>query len=142
MKQLYSAGIITYTTDDDTILYLLLRYGAGHWDLPKGKIEPGETKEEAALRELMEETGLTAVINENFEESVHYIFTDYDKQLAQKTAYFFVGKATDKHVKLSHEHTDFKWLPYKDAVEQLTYDNAKRLLKKAHKYIMTYPNLQ
>ena len=41
MKHIYSAGIITYTIDNDIILYLLLRYGAGHWDLPKGKIESG-----------------------------------------------------------------------------------------------------
>jgi len=137
MKQIHSAGIITYTTDNnETILYLLLRYGAGHWDLPKGKIESGETKQEAALRELMEETGLTAELDNDFEETIGYIFTDYDKQLAQKTAYFFIGRATNKNVKLSDEHTDYKWLPYKDALEQLTYDNAKTLLKKAHKHII------
>ncbi len=138
MKHLHSAGIITYTTNNDTALYLLLRYGAGHWDLPKGKIETGETKQEAALRELMEETGLTAQIDDDFEETIHYIFTDYDKKLAQKTAYFFIGKATTTQVKLSHEHTDFKWLPYKDALEQLTYDNAKTLLKKAHNHIIKH----
>ena len=139
MKQIHSAGIITYTTDnDETILYLLLRYGAGHWDLPKGKIEPGETKQEAALRELMEETGLTAELDKGFEKEIKYIFTDYDKQLAQKTAYFFVGRATSNAVKLSDEHTDYKWLPYKDALKQLTYDNAKTLLKKAHKYIINH----
>jgi 8-oxo-dGTP pyrophosphatase MutT (NUDIX family) len=147
MKQLYSAGIITYTIENENILYLLLHYESGHWDLPKGKIEPGETKQEAALRELMEETELTAELDEEFEEEIKYIFTDYapaealakagDKKLAQKTAYFFVGRATSKEVKLSDEHTDYKWLPYKDALEQLTYDNAKTLLKKAHKHIIT-----
>lgn len=145
MKQIHSAGIITYTIDNDRILYLLLRYGAGHWDLPKGKIEDGETKQEAALRELMEETGLTAEIDNDFEETINYIFTDYvseeasaksgDKQLAQKTVYFFAGQATNDQVKLSDEHTAFKWLSYKDALEQLTYDNARTLLKKANKYI-------
>lgn len=101
MKHLYSAGIITYIIRNNTILYLLLQYGAGHWDLPKGKIEKGETKQEAALRELMEETGLTAEIDNGFEETIYYIFTDYlpeeasaksgDKTLAEKTVYFFYG---------------------------------------------------
>ena len=67
MKHLHSAGIIIYTTHNDTALYLLLRYGAGHWDLPKGKIETGETKQEAALRELMEETGLVAQLDDDFD---------------------------------------------------------------------------
>lgn len=136
MKHIHSAGIITYTIDNNTILYLLLRYTAGHWDLPKGKIEPGETREEAALRELMEETGLTAELDNDFEETISYIFTDYDKHLAQKNAYFFIGRTTNTQINLSDEHTDFKWLPYKDALKQLTYDNARTLLKKANKYII------
>jgi len=136
MKHVYSAGIITYAIKDNTILYLILQYGAGHWDLPKGKIEKEETKQEAALRELMEETGLTAEIDNGFEETINYIFTDYDKQLAQKTVYFFAGQATTNTVKLSDEHTAFKWLPYNDTLEQLTYDNAKKVVKKANKHII------
>ena len=155
MKHQYSAGIIIYKKEHDTILYLLLRYGAGHWDFPKGKIEAGETKQEAALRELKEETNLTAHIDDNFEETIHYIFTDYmseealrkssealreggaksdDKKVTKKTVYFFTGQATLTNVTLSHEHTDFAWLPYKDALQLLTYDNAKELLKKANKH--------
>ena len=59
MKQIHSAGIITYTIDNDTILYLLLRYSAGHWDLPKGKLDDDETPEQAAVREVEEECGIT-----------------------------------------------------------------------------------
>src|SRR5260221_3052759 len=161
MKQLYSAGVITYIIDGDPtslhlsheasedtarlrradgILYLILQYGAGHWDFPKGKIEEGETKQEAALRELMEETGLTAELDNTFEKTFQYIFTDLDKELAHKMVYFFVGKATSNTVKLSDEHIDYKWLPYKQAIEQLTYDNAKLLLKKAHKHILVVEN--
>lgn len=136
MKQIHSAGIIPYKINNGTLFYLLLHYSAGHWDFPKGKIEAGETKEEAASRELQEETGLTAHLHNNFEETVHYIFTDYDKKLAKKTAYFFIGKVTTNDpVQLSYEHTNFMWLSYKDALKQLTYDNAKILLKKAHKNI-------
>jgi len=140
MKHLYSAGIITYFPTNDTILYLLLQYEAGHWDLPKGKIEPGETKHEAALRELMEETGLTATIDNNFEQTIQYIFTDYDKQLAQKTVYFFIGQTTVTNVTLSHEHINYQWLPYKKALELLTYNNAKKILTKVNKHIITTYN--
>jgi mutator protein MutT len=133
MKHQYSSGIIIYKKENNTILYLLLRYSAGHWDFPKGKIEAGETKEEAALRELKEETNLTAQIDDNFEESLQYIFS-YNRELTQKTVYFFTGQATSTEITLSHEHTDFTWLPYQDALAQLTYDNAKEVLKKANEH--------
>ncbi|SRR5260221_10313697 len=130
MKHQYSAGIIIYKKENGTILYLLLKYGAGHWDFPKGKIETGETKQEAALRELKEETNLTAQIDDNFEETIQYIFM-YNQEKTTKTVYFFTGHATSTDVKLSHEHTDYAWLPYQNALEQLTYDNAKEILKNA-----------
>lgn len=137
MKHMYSAGIITYTIEDNAILYLLLHYTAGHWEFPKGTMEPGETKEETAIRELEEETGLTAIIDEDFEESINYPFMTHDKELVHKTVYFFTGRATSTEVKLSHEHIDYKWLPYKEALTQLTYANGKTLLKKAHKHIVS-----
>lgn len=131
MKHQYSAGIIIYTKENNTILYLLLRYGAGHWDFPKGKMEAGETKQEAALRELKEETDLTARIDNSFEQTIEYIFM-YNNEKTVKTVYFFTGPALTTDVKLSHEHTDFAWLPYQDALAKLTYNNAKEILKLAN----------
>ena len=133
---MFSAGIIPYRIVDNTIFYLLLQYSAGHWEFPKGKIEKGEDKQEAAHRELMEETGLTAEIDSHFEETFDYIFTDYDKQLAHKTVYFFVGKATSKKVVLSYEHQDYAWLNYEDAMKQLTFKNATVVLEQANKYLL------
>ena len=140
MKHLYSAGIITYMIKNREINYLLLHYPAGHWDFPKGKIEKGETKQEAALRELQEETGLTAQLDSNFEATFSYIFRDTEKELTQKTVYFFIGHATHDLVKLSYEHIGYQWLPYKEAHEQLTYNNAQDTLKKTHTYLLSKLN--
>jgi len=136
MEHIYSAGIIVYRMEQDNVEYLLLQYAAGHWDFAKGKMEPGETKQEAALRELHEEAGLVAQIEPDFEESFSYVFCNYDKKIAQKTVYFFVGQAVVGDVVLSDEHTDYAWLLYKQALEKLTYENAKKVLKKANKYII------
>jgi len=133
---MYSAGIITYIIKNKEPLYLLLHYTAGHWEFPKGTMEPGENKQETANRELYEETGLTASIDDDFEESIQYFFVTHDKQKVLKTVYFFTGKANTDVVTLSHEHVDFIWLPYKEALNQLTYDRSKPLLKKAHKHII------
>jgi len=132
---MYSAGIIVYRLVKKEVQYLLLQYNARHWDFSKGGIEPNETKEDAALRELQEEAGISASIDPGFEETFSYIFHDQDKKLAHKTVYFFVGQATSCEVALSHEHINYAWLSYNKAYEILTYDNAKHALSKAHDFI-------
>lgn len=108
---------------------MLLHYEAGHWDFPKGKIEKGETKKEAALRELKEEAGITAEIDNDFEESFVYFFRDKEGILIKKEVYFFTGQASSVKITLSFEHIDHAWLTFEDAIKKLTYDNAKELLK-------------
>ncbi len=135
MKQEYSAGIILYRIEDKQRFYLLLHYQSGHWDFVKGHIEQGESKEQAAVRELQEETGITQVeLDKEFKESFSYFFKSPKGELIHKTVYFLIGKTDEKEIKLSHEHIGFAWLPFKEALEQLTYQNARELLEKADKY--------
>jgi bis(5'-nucleosidyl)-tetraphosphatase len=135
MKTFQSAGIIVYKYQENRPIYLLLHYTAGHWDFPKGKIEAGETKEQAAHRELLEETGLQATITPEFQDSFSYLFTDHEGNRTKKTVYFFMGRALSTAVTLSEEHTGYVWLEYDQALAQLTYPNAQEALKKAHLFI-------
>ncbi len=114
--------------------YLLLHYPHGHWDLPKGKIEKGESKEQAALRELKEETGLETDIIEGFGEHYYYYFKQ-DGDLMKKTVYFFIGKALSDAVTLSEEHIGYEWLPFEKSMERLTFANTKTVLEKAEKFL-------
>lgn len=52
-----AAGGLVLNKEND----LLMIFRRGHWDLPKGKLDPGETLAECAVREVKEETGLTAI---------------------------------------------------------------------------------
>jgi 8-oxo-dGTP pyrophosphatase MutT (NUDIX family) len=135
MKNIYSAGVITYIKEGNTIEYLLLNYLGGHWDFPKGKLEAGENKLQAAIRELSEETGLIADIYPDFEASYSYSFRDKMRQPISKTVYFFVGKANQRAVKLSEEHQHYKWLDYEQALYTLSYENARGVLAKADMYL-------
>jgi len=116
--------------------YLVIRYGHGHWDFPKGHIEAGETPEEAALRELKEETGLDADLVEGFKDGFDYWFKE-EGDNAHKFVTFFAGEVAGdgSGVKLSHEHTDYRWLRLKEALKQITYDNAKDLLKEVDGFL-------
>jgi 8-oxo-dGTP pyrophosphatase MutT (NUDIX family) len=126
-----SAGIILVNRGK----YLLLRYGAGHWDFPKGNIEPGETPEQAALRELKEETGIEKVrLVAGFSRAMKYFYRR-EGQTIFKLVIFLLARSANRKVTLSWEHTDYAWLALPDALERLTYENARELLREAHEFM-------
>lgn len=135
MKHIESAGFVVYTKTDKTVKYLLLHNTKGHWDFPKGKIEAGEDKKTAAVRELQEEAGITVTVDNGFEYSYSYSFIDYDDEKAYKTVHFFLGEANSTAVTLSHEHNDFTWLTCANALELLNFEEAQKLIKKVDQFL-------
>jgi len=128
-----SCGAVIFRRNGE-IEYLLLHYDLGHWDYVKGLVETGEIERETAVRELQEETGLIARFVDGFREEINYVYRWQGKTIA-KTVIFFLAEAESGAVKLSYEHTGYVWLPYEKAMAQLTFDNAKNLLKKAHDFL-------
>ena len=130
-----SAGIVLFRNDSDKNEFLLLNYPQGHWDFVKGKIEQNETSHETALRETKEETGIMNIeFVDGFEESVEYDFR-FKKEDIHKKVIFFLAKTNEKNIKLSHEHNDYLWLEYNDALKKTTFENAKNVLTKANEFL-------
>jgi len=135
MREQKSAGIVLFRNDSDKNEFLLLNYPQGHWDFVKGKIERNETSHETALRETKEETGITNIeFVDEFEESVEYDFR-FKKKDIHKKVIFFLAKTNEKNIKLSHEHNDYLWLEYNDALKKTTFENAKNVLTKANEFL-------
>lgn len=129
-----SCGIILYRLEDDERYYLLLHYPGGHWDFGKGHVEANEDEEETARREMTEETGISKIIlDKGHRQKMDYYYRR-ERKLYHKDVIYFLGKTTEEKVKLSHEHQGYAWLTYEDALKQLTFLNAKTLLKKAEKH--------
>jgi bis(5'-nucleosidyl)-tetraphosphatase len=140
MKNEFSAGAVIYRINPETKTreYLILHYGAGHWDFAKGKLEKGETPQQAAVREAKEETDLSITLDKDFEQSISYFYKDKDGNLVAKKVVFFLAKVDPKtEVTLSYEHVYYKWLPYEDATKQLSFTNARQLLQLAEQHIST-----
>lgn len=135
MLEIVSAGVIIYRIKNNIIEYLLLHHIAGHWDFAKGKIESGETIQEAALRELDEETGLRTTLEEGFEKSIEYSFIDRSGESTRKTVHYFIGRVGEETIRLSREHKRYLWLPYHEAYAKITYNTAKSVLEKSHAFI-------
>ncbi len=135
-----SSGIIVFRRVRGKIYYLLLHYGLGHWGFSKGHIEKGETLQETAKRELKEETGIKEVkIIPGFKEWFKYFFKRKQENIFKVVTYF-LGETKGEKVKISFEHTGYKWLTYKEALKQLTFKNTKDILKKANDFLLKRKN--
>ena len=134
MHMEHSAGFIIFE-DSVRPKFLLLHYEEGHWDFPKGHLEPEEEPLDAALRELREETSITDVqIVDAFNKTVYYTFTREGVRVRKKVD-FFLAKTSQIAVKLSPEHVGYAWLSFDDAMDRLTYRTAKELLAKAYPFV-------
>lgn len=129
-----SAGLVTFRMEDDAPVYLLLHYVEGHWDFPKGHIEPGEDVEQAAKRELKEETGIGDVEIVPGSDSVLYKFRR-DGVLRSKSVDYLLGETRTKEVTISDEHQGFGWFVYYNAKRRITYANSRRVVAGADRFI-------
>lgn len=131
-----SCGAVVVRRDTD-LQYLILQYGAGHWDLVKGHGERGESEEETVLRELEEETGITrAEFVPGFREEVHYFFQRRAHTIYKEVVYYLIETPEEK-VTLSDEHIDYRWLPYGEALRTITFGNSRRVVERAHEHLRT-----
>ena len=131
-----SAGAVVFLKRDNEYRFLLLHYVAGHWDLPKGHIEGGETLKDTVIREIKEETGIDDLkFIPGFQEKIEYFFTSRTGETIFKTNRFFLAETKEDEINLSSEHTDFIWLPYQQAFQKMTFKKAKNVLKKAFEFL-------
>lgn len=126
-----SAGIVIYRKERSSIQFLLLHYPTGHWDFVKGKMEVGETMQQTAIRETKEETGISDIsLVGGFEEWIKYDF-QHGGETINKSVVFFLGETKTKQVYISHEHSGYVWMDFENAMQTITFENARSILTKS-----------
>jgi 8-oxo-dGTP pyrophosphatase MutT (NUDIX family) len=143
-----SVGAVVFRRrGENTVMYLLLHYRNGHWDFPKGHPEEGEDSEQTLRREAQEETGLDDLeILPGFKRQIRFFYRAQDSEKKErqengkfiniaKLVVFYLAETRTKNVKISFEHTGYEWLGYADALQRITYANAKNVLTKANAHL-------
>jgi 8-oxo-dGTP pyrophosphatase MutT (NUDIX family) len=100
------------------------------WSLPKGKLEPGESDEAAAVREVLEETGFAAVIEADL-GTVGYTVDDG----RPKSVRYYLMTAADEAAGLAEDVDEVVWLEPDAAVPLLTYATDREVLGRARPHI-------
>ena len=123
-----SAGGLVYNKNLDQ--FLLIKDSYGRWALPKGKLEPGETEEQAAIREIGEETGLlrTEVIKKLGQIEYYY---QIHGQPIHKYLHLFLLETTSSDLIPSNETKGARWLSDTEVINKFSYKNTKKLVVEA-----------
>ena len=130
-EQATSAGGIVYRRSPSEIEVVLCgRDEDGLWGLPKGAPEPGENLEQAALREVAEETGLQVAIEREV-GSISYWFMGEGVRY-HKTVHFYLMSATGGSVEQHDWEFDrVQWFPAGEALAIMTHPNERAVMEKA-----------
>lgn len=126
-----AAGAIIYSPKRRQ--FLILRHRDGHWEFPKGKLEPGESFDEARAREIKEETNLSGEFVNGFSEQSTYEF--YRHGRVHKVVEYAL-MLTDDPVEISSEHSGYQWASYPKARSLLKFKEHRDLLKKAAGFLV------
>lgn len=140
MQQDFSYGIVPLLqTEDNTVLFLLIKHQVGHWAFPKGHAEGDETPIQSAQREFEEETGVT---NYTVDETIHFeeqYYPTKNGQVLNKTVTYFPAWVQDRRViPQVSEIANYAWLPYTEALQRMTFPPGKKLLRQVKKYLVAY----
>ena len=128
-----SCGAVVYRRINGELRYLLIKNRrSNHWGFPKGHMEKGETREETAMREVLEETGIHINIVEGFcKDSQYKIGSRIEKRVE-----VFLGSTEDTQTIIQKEEIeDYRWLRYPEALDTLKFENDKEILMSVKEFM-------
>ena len=131
-KEVVSAGGIVYREiHDQQEIVVCGHLNSDSYHLPKGTPELRETREETALREVQEETGLETEILDFVGKINYYFEHPKDKKKYKKTVFFYLMKPIGGDFSLHDEEFDFvKWMKVEEIFNMLTHSNEVDIVQK------------
>ena len=133
MRTEHSAGAVLYTVVSGEPRYVLVTERSGYASLPKGHLEEGEPPDRAALREIREETGITATLT-----TIEPLWQDGYAQRGggfKRVDYFLARFDGQTPVSCCEDVVAVSLVPFRDAWEALGLPGSRRVLEQAHAMI-------
>ncbi len=126
-----AAGAVIVSDDEREVL-LLHQRDEDRWCFPKGHVDPGESLREGALREIREETGLSAVeLDSELGEVSYRFFRSSSGQNVYKSVVYFLARTRERTVRPEPIFDRFDWVPVTTALDRIRYDTDRRILEAA-----------
>ena len=98
--------------------------------LPKGHLDPGETDEAAAVREVAEETGVDAELIDKLGD-VEYSYERRGRRRSKRVAFYLFEYRSGSVEDHDHEIEEARWMPLNEAVRDLTYKGEREIVRRA-----------
>jgi len=128
-----AAGGVLFREKDGVNEILLIRRN-GVWDLPKGKLEKGESIEVCAVREVEEETGSQSLLIIAHLCDTYHEYSEGSKQYGKTTSWYLMEPQSNYsflYIKPQKEEgiTDLQWVRAKQAEDRVHFDNLKKVIR-------------
>ena len=130
-----SAGGVIYRVKDGEVMVCLIKTPAkGHWQLPKGLVDRNESLEEAAVREVKEETGLDGISEVRIDKIDYWFWLKEggEKVRHHKIVYFYLvkykGGSTKDH---DQEVEEACWFSFDKALDEISFKSEREIIQKA-----------
>ena len=129
-----SCGAVVFTRAGGEIKYLVIKSLTGIYGFPKGHVEQGEAEEETALREVLEETGISVTLLSGFRVEEEYPLPQKEDTIKQVV--YFLGEYCDQEPRYqASELSDAVLVDYETAMSLFQFDSSRRILTEADKFL-------
>ena len=133
VEQSIGAVIKLSSPAEEPTRFLLLRNRRGFWGFPQGHKEKGESEIQTLVREVQEETGITAIEVQSHLGKIRYSYYKGDGLKSQKEVTFYYATTPTREVVLSEEHADYRWSTFSEALKMLDHAKLRQILSEGHK---------
>ena len=125
-----SGGAVIELRDGAPFVAMIATRGRSRWGLPKGAVSPGETSEQAALREVQEETGLDAEVI-SLLDTIEYFFRAGDTLIKKSVDFYLMRYLGGTLTPQLSEVDDVEWVALGEAIQRASFDSERKLLSSA-----------